>query len=157
MYNTPTAKLFIGLVQIWMVTELALRLNTCITLANNHRAKITFTDQVLVKVQAVYMATIAAFFVVILSCEIYLCLHPDDAWLDPVRVAIAFGFLLEFLLLGAVNLFLIVQLRTIGRLMGHDDAFFRKERQSMIITFVVFNFGYLIRFVWDEWYVRWEK
>lgn len=48
VYNTPTAKLFIGLVQLWMVTELALRLNTCITLAQNHRAKVTFTNQVLV-------------------------------------------------------------------------------------------------------------
>ena len=36
--------------------------------------------------------------------------------------------------------------------MGQNSTFFHKEKRNILITFVVFDFGYFIRFIWDEWY-----
>ena len=40
-----------------------------------------------------------------------------------------------------------------SRLMGTNGSYFRKEQCIVIFTFVSFDFGYFIRFLWDKWHM----
>ena len=64
---------------------------------------------------------------------------------------LGFSFLIAFILLAIVNIYLIVQLRKFNKLIGHNSALFEKERLSILITFVLFDLGYLLRLFWDTW------
>lgn len=36
-------------------------------------------------------------------------------------------------------------------LLGSDSTFFHKEKRNLLVTFIVFDLGYLVRFIWDIW------
>ena len=92
-----------------------------------------------------------AVYLGLLSFMIYACFHPDVVNLERATDILGFSFLIAFILIAIVNLYLIVQLMKINKLIGHNSALFEKERLSILITFVLFDLGYLLRFFWDIW------
>ena len=58
---------------------------------------------------------------------------------NEVSTALGISFLVEFILMAVVNLYLVVQMRTLSDLMGENSTFFAKEKRSLMITFIAFD------------------
>ena len=87
-----------------------------------------------------------------LSYMIYACFNPDTVNFMRFNNILGLSFLTAFILLAIANFHFIVQLRKFKKLLGHNSTLFEKERLSILITFVLFNLGYLLCFFWDEWH-----
>ena len=92
-----------------------------------------------------------AVYLGLISYMIYACFNPDTVNLYRFDDFLGFSFLTAFILLAIANFNFIVQLRKFKKLLGYNSALFEKERLSILITFVLFDLGYLLRFFWDIW------
>ena len=107
----------------------------------------------LTKAKTVYMTTLVIAYLGVLSYEVYICMNPEAAAkIDFYGKILGYSFLVAFVLLAVVNFYLIAQLRKMNRLMGSfNSTLFDREKLNLVLTFIVFDFGYLLRFFWDEW------
>ena len=113
--HSPTTKLAIGFIQIWMVTELALKMRVGIQLTRDPEAQVTLSNRVLMRVQIIAMVIICTIYVAFSAFGVYLCtVAPNETTIYEYSDGLAIGFLVAFVLLGVVNLYLAVQLRTMG-------------------------------------------
>ena len=97
------------------------------------------------------MTTVVVVYLGMLSYMVYACFNPDTVNLIRFDYILGFSFLTAFILLAIANFHFIVQLRKFKKLIGHNSALFEKERLSILITFVLFDLGYLLRLFWDTW------
>lgn len=110
-----------------------------------------FPKSCLSRAEAIYLTTVVVVYLGLLAYEIYACLNPDTWNYKRAGSILGISFLIAFLLLAIVNIYLMVQLRRFNKLIGCNSTLFDKERLSILITFVLYDLGYLIRFFWDEW------
>ena len=76
----------------------------------------------------------------------------DEDFTALYHKGLGYAYLATFILLALANVYMIVQLRSMTRAMGQSSStFFRKEKLSLILTFVAFDLWYLVRFIWLEW------
>ena len=65
---------------------------------------------------------------------------------------IAYSFLLLYILMAAVNLALMLQIRAMKKNRSGSATYaFRKEKCTLVVILVFFGFSYLTRFVWDRY------
>lgn len=97
-----------------MVTELALKMKIGIQLTRDPEDKVTLSNRVLMRVQTIVMAIICTIYVGFSGFEVYLSTHPEEIWIDQFANGLGVSFFVAFVLLGVVNVYLAVQLRTMG-------------------------------------------
>lgn len=98
------------------------------------------------------MGLITIVYLGISALEIHLSRFMSANIHEGVNTALGISYLIAFILMAVVNLYLVVQMETMSDLLGENSAFFAKEKRSLMITFIVFDLGYLARFIWDTWY-----
>ena len=76
----PTTKLAIGLVQVWMVTELALKVKVGIQLARDPESCVTLSNGVLMRLQTIVLALIITVYLGFTAYEVYLSTQPFESW-----------------------------------------------------------------------------
>ena len=98
------------------------------------------------------MVFIAVTYAGVVAVLIYLVETTDHNFTGLYFKGLGYAYLVTFILLALANVYMIVQLRSMTRAMGQSSStFFRKEKLSLIFTFVAFDLWYLVRFIWLEW------
>ena len=152
-----TSKLCVGLIQSWMIFEIALRVRQ--TYKSNYcqsAGSESFENWVRCGQYSTIAASIASIFAITIE-DLLTMKDWKDENLDQQDIrfnAFAFSFLGMFLLTASVNVVLICVLRErrkVAALYGHTGVNYDFRQESCTLKTILFFFGlsYLSRFVWD--------
>jgi hypothetical protein len=150
LYLNPVAKLAVGLIQTWMIFEIAMRIRQGVINERDLQTDTTLADKLITRWQIAVVVLISAVFLGYALYLTYLCVYPEQftrhkAYFDCIGIC----FLTVGLLMGCSNAFLSVQIKAKNRALNLDSNAFEKEQFTLIIIFVFFGVSYLIRSIWN--------
>ena len=154
-------KLSVGLIQSWMIFEIALRVRqTYISTNGTGEPAASSIESFEKRLRCGQYSTIALSvtiaFAILLADTV---LWPRDDELTTVYYyGFAFSYLSMFFLFAAVNILLLCVMRERKKLAlrsSYDQTYsFRRESCTLKITLFFFEVSYLSRFLWDIWIVE---
>ena len=155
---SPVAKLGVGTIQIWMMFELAMFIRLGTFLDRDPATDVSSTTKILYKAEWVLVGFITTIFLGYVAYLIYIYLNPElFNGLEHLASILGYFFFAIFVLMGAVNVFLIAQMRYKNRALQQDNNIFIHEQRRLLLILFFFETSYLSRFIWDEWLISSKK
>ena len=157
-YVYIAAKLCVGLLQTWMIFEIAIRIKHLLAIQRNLESSTPNVENWMRFGQcSTIFITLVGF--VTFSTFVIISAHKEgnnnrafEQKTDEAFAIIGYSYLLLFVIMAAVNVLLVIQIRAKERSAAGSDApqsFYREKRNLSIILFF-FELSYLVRFLWDK-------
>ena len=142
------SKLGVGVAQMWMMFTLALRIKG-----------LNANDKIILWGQRTVSSVVGLLFTGFFFYAIYI-LANSEKWTAKMSYNFYFTsgcfFLVIFLMMAAVNTYLIHQMNKKNQVLNHGDGtnIFGDEKRKILLILLLFELTYLARFIWDGFFVQ---
>ena len=152
-YIYIAAKLCVGLLQTWMIFEIAMRIRHMVASQKHVEGSAASFERWMRTGQYSIISTSSlgfVAFVAFVSTKVQKGDHMQNY--DQLDTFIGYSYLTLFILMASVNIFLLVQIRAKNQSQiggsNHQEQF-RREKFNLSVILIFFELSYLLRFVWD--------
>ena len=150
------AKLCVGLLQTWMILEIALRIAQSIPAykslcsSASFESWMLFGQYIIVSISSVSFAAFVIFEVV--SARYEDNMYAFEHHYQQLGEVFSYFYLIMFIMMASVNVLLVILIRVKERSLGgiRDQFTFKKEKCNLAIILFFFELSYLLRFIWDN-------